>query len=117
MMDGMSTIKTSEWQLRVDLAAAFRLAAKFDWQEAVANHFSLAVSEDGKKFLMNSRWVPFSRVKASDLVVLDSEASAPPAYPIIEKPPGRSMARSTQACRRPAVCCTSTRLMPRRSPA
>jgi ribulose-5-phosphate 4-epimerase/fuculose-1-phosphate aldolase len=84
MMDGVSTIKASEWQLRVDLAAAFRLAAKFDWQEAVANHFSLATSEDGKKFLMNSRWVPFSRVKASELAVLDSEAAAPPAYPIIE---------------------------------
>jgi ribulose-5-phosphate 4-epimerase/fuculose-1-phosphate aldolase len=85
MMDGMSTIKASEWQLRVDLAAAFRLAAKFDWQEAVANHFSLAVSEDGKKFLMNSRWTPFCKLKASELVVLDSEASAPPAHPIIDK--------------------------------
>src|ERR1700692_4932348 len=85
MMDGMSTIKASEWQLRVDPAAAFRLAAKFDWEEAVADPFSLAVSDDGKKFLMNSRWVPFSRVKASELVVLDSEAAAPPVHPIIDK--------------------------------
>ena len=84
-MDGVSAIKASEWQLRVDLAAACRYAAKFDWQEGVANHFSLAVSDDGKKFLMNSRWVPFSRVKASELVVLDSEAAAPPPHPIIEK--------------------------------
>ena len=33
---------SNEWQLRVDLAAAFRLAAKNDWHEAVANHFSQA---------------------------------------------------------------------------
>jgi ribulose-5-phosphate 4-epimerase/fuculose-1-phosphate aldolase len=84
-MDGVNTINTGERQLRIDLAAAFRLAAKFDWQEAVANHFSLAVSDDGKKFLMNSRWVPFGKVKASDLVVLDSEATEPPTHPIIDK--------------------------------
>ena len=40
------TLETDEWQLRVDLAAAFRLAARYDWHEAVANHFSLAVSPE-----------------------------------------------------------------------
>ena len=64
--------QTDEWQLRVDLAAAFRLAARFGWHEAVANHFSLAVSADGKKFLMNPRWRHFSRIKASDLLLLDA---------------------------------------------
>ncbi len=66
------TVETDEWQLRVDLAAAFRLAAMLDWHEAVANHLSLAVSADGKKFLMNPRWRHFSRVKASELLLLDS---------------------------------------------
>jgi ribulose-5-phosphate 4-epimerase/fuculose-1-phosphate aldolase len=63
---------TTEWQLRVDLAAAFRLAARMNWHEAVANHFSLAVSADGRQFLMNPRWRHFSRIKASDLLLLDS---------------------------------------------
>lgn len=66
------THEVDEWQLRVDLAAAFRLAVKFDWHEAVANHLSLAVSADGKKFLMNPRWKHFSRVKASELLLLDT---------------------------------------------
>lgn len=66
------TSDASEWQMRVDLAAAFRLAAKNDWHEAVANHFSLAVSRDGKKFLMNPRWRHFSKIKASELLLLDS---------------------------------------------
>jgi ribulose-5-phosphate 4-epimerase/fuculose-1-phosphate aldolase len=61
------------WQMRVDLAAAFRLAAAMNWHESVANHFSLAVSPDGKKFLMNPRWKHFSQLKASDLMLLDSE--------------------------------------------
>jgi ribulose-5-phosphate 4-epimerase/fuculose-1-phosphate aldolase len=62
----------SEHQLRMELAAACRLAARFGWQEAVANHFSLAVSEDGKSFLMNRRWRDFSVVRASELALLDA---------------------------------------------
>jgi ribulose-5-phosphate 4-epimerase/fuculose-1-phosphate aldolase len=60
-------------QLRIDLAAAFRLAARNNWHEAVANHFSLAVSADGKEFLMNPRWRHFSKIKASDLLLLNSD--------------------------------------------
>ena len=61
------------WQLRVDLAAAFRLAAQMNWHESVGNHFSLAVSADGTKFLLNPRWRHFALVRASDLLLLDSE--------------------------------------------
>ncbi len=62
-----------EWRLRVDLAAAFRLAADLGWHEAVANHFSVAVSPNGKRFLMNPRWRLFSRLRASELLLLDTE--------------------------------------------
>jgi ribulose-5-phosphate 4-epimerase/fuculose-1-phosphate aldolase len=62
-----------EWQLRVDLAAAFRLAAEMGWHESVGNHFSLAMSADGTKFLLNPRWKHYSLIKASDLLLLDSE--------------------------------------------
>ena len=58
---------------RQDLAAAFRLAARNDWHEAVANHFSLAVSDDGKHFLINPAGIHFSRMKASDLVLVDAD--------------------------------------------
>jgi ribulose-5-phosphate 4-epimerase/fuculose-1-phosphate aldolase len=61
----------SERQLRVDLAAAFRMIARLGMHEAVANHFSAAVSADGRKFLMNPKWRHFSRIKASDLVLFD----------------------------------------------
>ncbi len=77
-MGDVANIKThskydpKEWQMRVDLAAMFHLAAKFDWHEAVANHFSLAVSDDGRQFLMNPRWRHFSGIKASDLLLLDA---------------------------------------------
>jgi ribulose-5-phosphate 4-epimerase/fuculose-1-phosphate aldolase len=72
----MPTVAASETeirQLRIDLAAAFRLAAEFGWHEAIANHFSLAVSADGKRFLMNPRWRHFSRIRASELLLLDAD--------------------------------------------
>ncbi|MEL7115178.1 MAG: class II aldolase and adducin N-terminal domain-containing protein [Pseudomonadota bacterium] len=60
------------WQERVDLAAAFRWTERLNLHEAVANHFSLAVNEDGSQFLMNPNQVHFSRIRASDLLLLDA---------------------------------------------
>jgi ribulose-5-phosphate 4-epimerase/fuculose-1-phosphate aldolase len=61
-------------QLRIDLAAAFRLAAVFNWHESVGNHFSVALAPDSALFLMNPRWMHFSRIRASDLLLLDGES-------------------------------------------
>ncbi len=62
-----------EIRIRTDLAAALRLAARADWQEGVANHFSAAVSADGRRFLINPRWKHFSLVRASDLLLVDTD--------------------------------------------
>ena len=59
-------------QERTDLAAAFRWTARENMHEAVANLFSLAVSVDGSRFLMNPNQMHFSRIKASDLLLLDA---------------------------------------------
>lgn len=71
----------SEDVLRTDLAAVFRLAVRFGWHEAVANHFSVAVSGDGQRFLMNPKWVHFSRIRARDLLLLDARDTAVMARP------------------------------------
>ena len=63
----------TESEIRIDLAAALRLSAKLGIHEAVANHFSAAVSQDGKSFLMNPKWVHFSKVKASDLILVHAD--------------------------------------------
>lgn len=57
---------------RDDLACAFRWAARLDLHEAVANHFSLAVNDDGTRFLMNPNQRHFSLIRASDLLLLDA---------------------------------------------
>ncbi|MEQ8666017.1 MAG: class II aldolase and adducin N-terminal domain-containing protein [Rhodospirillales bacterium] len=59
-------------EARIDLAAAFRWTARLGIHEGVANHFSLAVSDDGSRFLMNPKHRHFSRIRASDLLLLDA---------------------------------------------
>ena len=80
----ISNFTSEEQALRVDLAAAFRLAVHFDWHESVANHFSAAISDDGKTFLLNPKWKHFSTIKASELLKLhtdDKEAMNKPDAP------------------------------------
>ncbi|WP_108260864.1 class II aldolase/adducin family protein [Mangrovicoccus ximenensis] len=59
--------------LRQDLADAFRICHMLGWSESVGNHFSAAVSEDGKRFLLNPRWQHFATIRACDLLLLDSD--------------------------------------------
>lgn len=60
------------YEERVDMACAFRWTERLNMHEAVANHFSLAVNDDGTQFLMNPNQRHFSRVRASDLLLLDA---------------------------------------------
>ncbi len=61
-----------EQATRIDLAAAFRWAARLGMHESIANHFSAAVSDDGARFLLNPVGAHFSRIRASDLLLLDA---------------------------------------------
>ncbi len=61
-----------ENQRRKELAAAFRWAARLNMHEAVANHFSMAISDDGQKFIVNRAGTHFSQATASGLVAVDT---------------------------------------------
>jgi len=60
-----------EQAIRVDLAAAFRLAVRLDLHEGVCNHFSVMLP-DGKRFLLNRYGLHWSEVTASNLLALDA---------------------------------------------
>ena len=66
-------LRANEADLRRDLAAAFRWCARVNLHESVANHCSVAVSEDGSRFLINPCRRHFSRIRASDLLLLDAK--------------------------------------------
>ena len=66
------TLNTNtDWEKRVDLAAAFQWTARLNMHEGVANHFSLVLDDRNEKFLINPNQRHFSRIKASDLLELD----------------------------------------------
>lgn len=71
-------MNSQEARLRNDLAAAFRWTARLGLHEATANHFSVAVDEEGGRFLMNPNMAHFSQIKARDLLLLSSSADETP---------------------------------------
>jgi hypothetical protein len=68
----MSEIIVDIDEARRDLAAIFRWTARESMHEGIANHFSYAISDDGQQFLMNPYGVHFSKMRASDLLLLDA---------------------------------------------
>jgi ribulose-5-phosphate 4-epimerase/fuculose-1-phosphate aldolase len=65
-----TTNEATEDELRVDLAAAFRMAVRENLHEGIANHFS-AMLPGGKHFLINPFGLHFDEVTASSLIVCD----------------------------------------------
>jgi ribulose-5-phosphate 4-epimerase/fuculose-1-phosphate aldolase len=63
-------------QLRIRLVCAFRWAARLNLHESIANHFSVAVSGDGREFLINPYGKHFSTIKASDLLLVNADDPA-----------------------------------------
>ena len=61
-----------EQLVRKELAAAFRWAERLNFHEAVANHFSMAVTDDGQQFVVNRAGMHFSQATASGLVTVDT---------------------------------------------
>jgi ribulose-5-phosphate 4-epimerase/fuculose-1-phosphate aldolase len=69
---GMSA---EEWKARVDLAAAFRLAAMQDWDEGLVAHLSARVPGHPNQFLMHPAALLFEEVTASRLHKLDDKCN------------------------------------------
>lgn len=61
----------SEATLRRDLAAAYRLAALFGWDDTLYTHFSVRLPGTEPRFLINPFGLLFEEVRASDLLVVD----------------------------------------------
>lgn len=66
------TAAAAEQRLRKELAGALRWTARLNLHEGVANHFSVALDGDGGGFLMNPANRHFSRVRASELLLLNA---------------------------------------------
>jgi len=70
----MTEVTVDIEEARRDLAAIFRWTARQDMHEGISNHFSYAVSDDGQLFLMNPFGIHFSKLKASDMLLVDARS-------------------------------------------
>ena len=66
-------VSEEEWQIRVDLAAFYRLAAHYGWTDSIYTHISARVPGDDDHFLLNPFGFMFEEVTASSLVKIDTD--------------------------------------------
>jgi len=75
-------IDEQEWQLRVDVAAACRLAALYGWDDQIATHITCRLPGEGHRFLINTFGTYFEEVTASSLSVLDENGQSQNGEPV-----------------------------------
>ena len=63
-------VSQEEWSLRVDLAAAYQLAALFRWTDLIYTHFSARLPGHDE-FLINPYGLMFDEITASNLIKID----------------------------------------------
>lgn len=68
-------VSEEEWDARVNLAAAYRIADYHDWTHMIFNHISLRVPGKDDHFLINPLGVRFKEVTASNLVKIDVDGN------------------------------------------
>ena len=63
-------VSKEEWEMRVDLAAAYQLGAIYKWTDLIYTHFSARVPGT-EEFLINPYGLMFDEITASTLVKVD----------------------------------------------
>jgi ribulose-5-phosphate 4-epimerase/fuculose-1-phosphate aldolase len=69
------TVSPEEWAVRVDLAACYRLVARYGWEDLVFTHISARVPGAEEHFLINPYGLFFDEITASSLVKIDLEGN------------------------------------------
>jgi ribulose-5-phosphate 4-epimerase/fuculose-1-phosphate aldolase len=69
--DAARETAAAEWQVRVDLAACYRLIAHFGWDDLIFTHISARVPGTDREFLMNPMGLAFPEITASRLLKID----------------------------------------------
>src|SRR3954447_22805656 len=68
-------IDATEWALRVELAAAYRLVDHFGWTELIYGHLTARGPGEAPHFLLNPFGLNYDEVTASNLVKIDLDGN------------------------------------------
>jgi ribulose-5-phosphate 4-epimerase/fuculose-1-phosphate aldolase len=97
-------VSPEEWQLRVSLAAAYRLVAHFRWDDLVFTHLSARVPGPEHHFLINPYGMLFDEITASSLVKVDLDGKKVMESPYEINPAGFVIHSAIHAAREDAQC-------------
>ena len=98
----------TERQLRVDLAACYRLIAHFGMDDTIFTHVSLRVPGPKKHFLINPYGMGFDEVTASSLVKIDIDGNLVEKSDWAVNPAGFVIHSAIHAARADAACVLHT---------
>ncbi len=101
-------VSAEEWQLRLELAAAYRLVAAYGWSDLVFTHISARVPGPGHHFLINPYGMMFDEITASSLVLVDQDCNKLQASPFPVNPAGFTIHSCIHALRDDAACVLHT---------
>ena len=101
-------VSAEEWQLRVDLAACYRLVAAYGWSDLVFTHVSARIPGPEHHFLINPYGLMFEEITASSLVKVDQNCNKLSDSPFPVNPAGFTIHSCIHAVRDDAGCVLHT---------
>ena len=99
-----SRVSDEEWKLRVDLAACYRLVARYHWDDLIFTHISARVPGPEHHFLINPYGMMFEEITASSLVKVDLQGRKVSESPYEINPAGFTIHSAIHAAREDALC-------------
>ena len=98
-------VSAEEWQIRVDLAACYRLVASYGWDDLVFTHITAKIPGVENQFLINPYGMMFAEITASSLVKIDLDGNKLDAdNPFPVNPAGFTIHSAIHAVRHDARC-------------
>ncbi|MBI2769055.1 MAG: class II aldolase/adducin family protein [Burkholderiales bacterium] len=101
-------VSAQEWELRVQLAACYRLAAVYGWTDLVFTHISARVPGPDHHFLINPYGLMFDEITASSLVKVDQQCNKVIDSPFPVNPAGFTIHSCIHSVREDAGCVLHT---------
>jgi len=101
-------VSAEEWQLRCDLAAAYRLVAAYGWSDLVFTHISARLPGPEHHFLINPYGLMFDEITASSLVKVDQDCNKLSDSPFPVNPAGFVIHSAIHTVREDAGCVLHT---------
>jgi ribulose-5-phosphate 4-epimerase/fuculose-1-phosphate aldolase len=94
----------AERQQRIDLAACYRLVARYGWDDLIFTHISARVPGPEHHFLINPYGMLFSEITASSLVKVGLDGRKIDDSPYDVNPAGFTIHSAVHAAREDATC-------------